>query len=259
MAVGRNAEVGRPRRGAPRRAHVAGGHQTFAGRRQVHTPARVRSGAAGRARARPQKIAQHARACVCSPGARGRGAGAGGRCSACPMRGRAVHMAAGAAPLLRRARRAAVRDGHSRRAWASQTRCGPLGRAAPRRSPGARAVGCANAQGRCWRAFCMRRCGCARALTRAVCTAVLAQRIMPFSATFSAAAPASERLRPRSVAGKLGRNTRRRTAHATACFRGRARPRRPRTHANGKYSQIADFGMLHADKLLAILCAAARC
>ena len=136
LAVGRNAEVGRPQRGAPRRAHVAGGHQTFAGRRQVHTPARVRSGAAGRARARPQKIAQHARACVCSPGARGRGAGAGGRCSACPMRGRAVHMAAGAAPLLRRARRAAVRDGHSRRAWASQTRCGPLGRAAPRRSPG---------------------------------------------------------------------------------------------------------------------------
>ena len=136
LAVGRNAEVGRPQRGAQRRAHVAGGHQTFAGRRQVHTPARVRSGAAGRARARPQKMAQHARACVCSPGARGRGAGAGGRCSACPMRGRAVHMAAGAAPLLRRARRAAVRDGHSRRAWASQTRCGPLGRAAPRRSPG---------------------------------------------------------------------------------------------------------------------------
>ena len=136
LAVGRNAEVGRPQRGAQRRAHVAGGHQTFAGRRQVHTPARVRSGAAGRARARPQKMAQHARACVCSPGARGRGAGAGGRGSACPMRGRAVHMAAGAAPLLRRARRAAVRDGHSRRAWASQTRCGPLGRAAPRRSPG---------------------------------------------------------------------------------------------------------------------------
>jgi hypothetical protein len=97
--------------------------------------------------------------------------------------------------------------------------------------PRERAVGCANAQGRCWRAFCLRRCGCARALTRAVCTAVLAQRIMPFSATFSAAAPASERLRPRSVAGKLGRNTRRRTAHATACFRGRARPRRPRTHS----------------------------
>ena len=131
-----NAEVGRPQRGPPRRAHVAGSHQTFSGRRQVHTPARVRSGAAGRALARPQKIAQHARACVCSPGARGRGAGAGGRGSACPMRGRAVHMAAGAAPLLRRARRAAVRDGHSRRAWASQTRCGPLGRAAPRRSPG---------------------------------------------------------------------------------------------------------------------------
>ena len=127
LAVGRNAEVGRPQRGAQRRAHVAGGHQTFAGRRQVHTPARVRSGAAGRARARPQKMAQHARACVCSPGARGRSAGAGGRVSACPMRGRAVHMAAGVAPLLRRARRAAVRDGHSRRAWASQTRCGPLG------------------------------------------------------------------------------------------------------------------------------------
>jgi hypothetical protein len=41
--------------------HVAGGHQTFSGRRQVHTPARVRSGAAGRGPVRPQKIAQPAR------------------------------------------------------------------------------------------------------------------------------------------------------------------------------------------------------
>ena len=59
--------------GPPRRAHVAGGHQTFSGRRQVHTPARVRSGGAGRARARPQKIAQHARAAFTVRGHEGLG------------------------------------------------------------------------------------------------------------------------------------------------------------------------------------------
>ena len=87
-----------------------------------------------RGRARPGAAAKNRPARshrVCSPRARGLSAGVmwEGHVSACPVR--AVHMVAGAAPLLRRARRAAVRDGHSRRARSSQTRCGPRRAGAP--------------------------------------------------------------------------------------------------------------------------------
>jgi len=92
-------------------------------------------GAYARARAKRRGRARPSHR-VCSPRARGLSAGVGGHVSACPVR--AVHMVAGAAPLLRRARRAAVRDGHSRRARSSQTRCGPRRAGAPGAGRGVR-------------------------------------------------------------------------------------------------------------------------
>ena len=134
-AVGRNRRWGghSERGGPPRRARRA---------RSGRPPdllwpapgAYARARAKRRGRARPGAAAKNRparshRVCRltydCSPRARGLSAGVGGHVSACPVRGRAVHMVAGAAPLLRWARRAAVRDGHSRRARSSQTRCGP--------------------------------------------------------------------------------------------------------------------------------------
>ena len=106
---------------------------------------------------------------LCSAALQAPGAGAGGSPGACTMRAPAAIPMEGTAPLLRGPQRAAVRDGHPRRAAVSQAGCpavGPRGAAGAAR---ARPAGRQRARGAYWRAFCCGKWGCARALTGVVC------------------------------------------------------------------------------------------
>jgi len=107
----------------------------------------------------------------------------------------------------------------------------------------------------CGPSAALRDVGHGRPASDAAACCVRAQRSVPVSAKFGRAAPASERLRRRAVAGEIGLDMCCRTDHATACICARAQPLEPRMW---KIRKVAYFGMLYADKLLAFLCTA-RC